>query len=409
MTHQHDSSSRPPSDVHVIGGGLGGLAAAALVARAGRTVTVHEGRKRLGGRGTTDSKDGFRFNQGPHALSRSGEAHRVLRSLGIEPSGRAPVTKGAVMADRDRVGLAPGGPASLLRSPMLGWRDKAALGWALASLGRLEPADLASVTVSEWVDRLSSRDRVREIIQAVIRLATYTNAPDDLSAEVALTQLQLSLGDGVVYLEHGWNQLVEALTSVPGVRFEHGDHVGTLPHAPCVIIATGSPQAAEGLLGTGFDVGPPAEVSVLDVGLAKAPRHDFVLGIEPPIYLSNHGFPEGMTPADAWSVSVAEYLRTGADPDRDRLRTFLAHAGIDTETILTERYLHRMTAVTAIATAEAGGLRGRPTATVPGRPGVFVVGDWVGPRGHLLDAVLASAEDAALAAMSHLERRPALR
>ena len=69
------TSHAPTSDVHVIGGGLGGLAAAALIARAGRTVTVHEARGRLGGRGTTDRKDGFRLNQGPHALYRDPTRH----------------------------------------------------------------------------------------------------------------------------------------------------------------------------------------------------------------------------------------------------------------------------------------------------------------------------------------------
>ena len=74
MSDDLDLSHCPTSDVHIVGGGLGGLAAAALVARAGRTVTVHEGRGRLGGRGTTDWKRGFGFNQGPHALYLAGEA-----------------------------------------------------------------------------------------------------------------------------------------------------------------------------------------------------------------------------------------------------------------------------------------------------------------------------------------------
>ena len=68
-----------------------------------------------------------------------------------------------------------------------------------------------------------------------------------------------------------------------------------------------------------------------------------------------------------------------------------------------------MTTVTAIATADGGGLAGRADVTVPDRPGVFVVGDWVGRHGHLADAVLASAEDAATAAVRHLERRPVAR
>ncbi|HTZ10385.1 MAG TPA: hypothetical protein VMB72_15035, partial [Acidimicrobiales bacterium] len=47
------------------------------------------------------------------------------------------------------------------------------------------------------------------------------------------------------------------------------------------------------------------------------------------------------------------------------------------------------------------GLAGRPPVAVPGRPGVFVAGDWVGPVGLLADAALdsgrAAGEAAALA------------
>ena len=75
------------AEVHVIGGGLGGLAAAALVARSGRSVVVHERRGRLGGRATTDERNGYRFNQGPHALYLGGEAMGVLRELGIPTPG----------------------------------------------------------------------------------------------------------------------------------------------------------------------------------------------------------------------------------------------------------------------------------------------------------------------------------
>ena len=44
----------------------------------------------------------------------------------------------------------------------------------------------------------------------------------------------------------------------------------------------------------------------------------------------------------------------------------------------------------AIPTAANGGLAGRPAAEVPGLPGAFVAGDWVGPVGMLADAALAS-------------------
>jgi hypothetical protein len=76
----------------------------------------------------------------------------------------------------------------------------------------------------------------------------------------------------------------------------------------------------------------------------------------------------------------------------------MAHAALDgltPEVITDSRYLHRMTVVGGMAVARLGGLTGRPSVNDSRIAGVFLAGDWVGPRGHLLDAALASAEDAA--------------
>ncbi|HEX4902194.1 MAG TPA: hypothetical protein VFV42_05240, partial [Acidimicrobiales bacterium] len=105
----------------------------------------------------------------------------------------------------------------------------------------------------------------------------------------------------------------------------------------------------------------------------------------------------------------AEYLGPGVEPDRHRLARWVRTIGVAPEQVVTERYLHRMVACSAIPVAAAGGLAGRPGVAVPGRPGVFVAGDWVGPVGHLADAVLASARAAGLAAAAHLERLPVVR
>ncbi len=66
------------TDVVVIGGGLAGLTAATFLARAGRRVVVLERASHLGGRARTQEREGFFFNEGPHALYRGGPAQRAF-------------------------------------------------------------------------------------------------------------------------------------------------------------------------------------------------------------------------------------------------------------------------------------------------------------------------------------------
>ncbi len=64
-------------DVAVIGGGLGGLAAAALLARRGRAVTLFEKSPRVGGKMNVFAADGFTWDTGPSLVTMP----HVLRDL----------------------------------------------------------------------------------------------------------------------------------------------------------------------------------------------------------------------------------------------------------------------------------------------------------------------------------------
>ncbi|RMH79826.1 MAG: FAD-dependent oxidoreductase, partial [Actinomyces sp.] len=307
-----------PAEIVVVGGGLAGLTAAILAARAGHTVTLHEGRRRLGGRATTDTRDGFRFNQGPHALYRGGPAEAVLAELGITPKGVTPPLAGAMADAGGRLERLIVGPGSLITSRLLGSGDKLALVRVLTRLGRLDPASVAGLTVAQWLDGVTDREGTRRVLEALVRLSSYTNAPGRLSAEVAVTQLRASLHHGVVYLDGGWGRLVRRLAEMAtavGVRMVRGDRLGELPDAPAVIVAVGSPRAAAALTGHPYPDGIAADVSVLDLGLAGRPSHDFVLGVDVPgvdtrddtrpTYLSNHGVAGDMAPPGHTPVSVA--------------------------------------------------------------------------------------------------------
>ena len=389
--------------VVVIGGGLAGLTAAAYVARAGLPVTVMEGRGRLGGRATTDVRHGFRFDQGPHALYRGGAGERVLDELGVAMRGGQPSLRARIWFDGTAYAV-PAGPSSLLFTRALGLREKAAIGALFARLPKLDVGALAETPLTSWIAEQAPTERSRQLLEATMRLSTYTHDPERLSADVAVMQLQLGLEHGVVYLDGGWQSLVDQLRATPGVTIERDRRLTELPDAPAIIVATGEPCAAGRLLDTEFETGPPAKASCLDLGLTARPRHDFMIGGDQPFYFSNHSSVAQHAPDGCWHVAAAQYLAPGDEPDRDAIRAFALAAGIAERSIVEERSLHAMTTITAIPTAELGGMAGRPTVRDTGHRHVFLAGDWVGPDGHLADASLASARAAAMAAVDVVER-----
>src|SRR6267378_8695558 len=84
-------------NVVIVGGGIAGLAASIYLARGGRTVTLFEKRRYLGGRAVTHLRHGYRFNLGPHAFYRSGPGAHVLRELGIPIRGGSPRGSGLAL------------------------------------------------------------------------------------------------------------------------------------------------------------------------------------------------------------------------------------------------------------------------------------------------------------------------
>lgn len=401
MSNETTTISEP--DVAVIGGGLGGLAAAATVARAGRSVVVYERLGALGGQARSVTRNGFTFNNGPHALYLGGAAERVLTDLGIELRGGKPPVKGRVVFD-DRADIAPAGPATLLRSGALGPADKLQIAKVLARLPKLDPTEFATMTVDEWIASVVTRTRPTVLLRAITRLATYVNQPDQLSADVAITQLQAALGPGVRYLDGGWQSLVDQLGATSGVRFVAGEGLTSLPSASAVIVATGGPAAAGSLLDRTYDVGPPARVSGIDYGLTRSPATDVVIGGDCPFYFSNHSAAATLAPEGRYHAAAVQYLATGDQPDPDAIDRFIRHAGVEREDVAVRRQLRELVPVTAIPTASTGGMAGRPAVTDTGQDNVFLVGDWVGSVGHLADAVLASAATAAQLALHVVDR-----
>ncbi|MDH4143937.1 MAG: FAD-dependent oxidoreductase [Acidimicrobiia bacterium] len=413
----------------VIGAGLAGLTAAALLADGGEDVTVIEGRARLGGRATTDVRDGHLFNQGPHALYLGGGAMRTLRALGIDPPGAAPVTKGALGVRGATLGLLPAGPSSLARTRLLDARAKVDLARGLARVRGLEPALLADRSTAAWLGEAFSASGARQLVGGLVRVATYCADLDHLSADVGASQLQLALG-GVRYLDGGWQAMVDALaaraeragavvrTGVRATAVEPAGGRWTVVtaegglDADRVIVAVNSVVAAATLTGSASVAeaarsATPVTAATLDVGLRRLPdpARRFAYGIDRPLYFSVHNPPAWL--GEDVTLHVMKYLDTADDADTDagEVRAELEglldllQPGWRGE-LSTVRFQRRLVVTSMRPEPAQGGMAGRHPVVVADRPGLFVAGDWAGSEGHLADASIASAAAAVRAILA---------
>ncbi|MGE0601100.1 MAG: phytoene desaturase family protein [Dehalococcoidia bacterium] len=421
--------------VAIVGGGLAGLAAATYLGRAGHRVTVFERSDSLGGRAATTERDGYYHNMGPHALYPAGAGLEVLTELGIRYTGGSPDVKGVAVRN-GRAYTLPTSGRTMVSTRLFGVRARLEAGRQLLAMGR--PHEQSATTVREWLDTFSE-PAARDYLEAIVRLATYSNAPEVISLADAAAQFGGATG-GVLYLDGGWQTLVaslaEAATSAgaviqPGARVEAVEHsegrgtglrVGGRSFAADAVLLAVPPAVASQLSGGVASLAAVAESAVsaraacLDIGLSRLPnpRRLFGLGIDCPFYFSVHSAWARLAPEGKVMASVAKYIPAGSAHDAER---DLAELEIFMDLIQPgwrafeehRRYLPNMVVTTSLPRAENGGIQGRPAPRVEEVAGLYVAGDWVAGGGWLTDATLGSSRVAAQAITALLaERAPAL-
>jgi phytoene dehydrogenase-like protein len=423
------------ADVIVIGGGLAGLTVTTFLARAGKAVTLFEqSTKEIGGRARTSVFDGFYFNQGAHALYLSDVGAAVLRELGISYTGGKPQTTKYDIIHGKKYRLLIGSGSSVVGTKSLETSTENMINQFFDSLNEFDFTKLENVSVQEWLEgNVQNADAV-EIIKAFVRLNTYGNDPAIQSAGSVLHQFQIYNVGGVMYLDGGWQTLVDGLVAaatnakariVMGkkavkVQRSNSEWIVTLSDrtqmsAKVLVIATG-PRDAYGLfydgersevLSKAVKELKPIRMACLDVALSNLPQGDalFALGIDSPLYFSVHSAYAKLAPKNGALVHLAKYLGTAIEPkpkeDEQELEDLLdlLQPGWR-QVVVKKRPLPSMVVSNALVTAANGGLSGRPDPKI--EDSLYIVGDWVGSEGLLSNASFASAKEAAQLILNEL-------
>ncbi|HTB11331.1 MAG TPA: FAD-dependent oxidoreductase [Bryobacteraceae bacterium] len=380
----------------IVGGGLAGLTAANALAQPGRKVTLLEQSEHLGGRAITQQEAGFFLNLGPHALYRGGPATRTFEEWNIPFEGHLPAQDRTHLVYEGKKYPLIANTASLLTSPLFGIGEKLEAG----NLFRLLAAGQAPhQNMREWIEDHARSPKVRSLAAALTRLTTFVADQAHLSASAALRQISLAIAKNVVFLDRGWQTLIDGLAARArslGVEIRCSAPLNSLAFldADGIVLAV-PPPAVENLTGVSFPNLRPVRVACLDLGLSSLPENaaNFGLGIDRPLYYSVHSAVAKLAPEGSALIQMAKYLEADSDPvvDRIELEEFadvLAPGWRDRVTMT--RFLPKMTVSYAMA-----GLEGRPDVDALKKDGIVMCGDWVGPDHMLTDAVVASALSAA--------------
>jgi phytoene dehydrogenase-like protein len=445
MTNQYQTGTSinnisKEEDIIIIGGGIAGLTAATFLARAGKSVTILERYSESGGRARTSLSNGFYLNQGPHAVYPAGPGVRILKELGINYTGKSVTTDGYYVLKQGQKYPMPIGLSRLLTTRLLkGLRSKIEAIRFFATLNRIDPGKIQNISFQNWIDQKIRNSDVKDLVKMLARIATFANDAEIQSAGSTLSQLQIAYAGGAMYIDRGWQTLVNGLSAAAvgaKVKILTGKTVMSIEHRniTCnnnassswilhlsdgsiilsrVLIVTAGPKEVYEMLrhtngiSTHFlskiaKEAKPVRVATLDIALSNHPNPNVygAYGLDEPLYLSTHSAFAQLSPQRGSLIHAMKYLGTSiqSNPtkDREELENLMDRLQPGwRKFVIKERFLPNMIVYNALVTAEEGGIYGRPDVKIPGIENIYIVGDWVGPLGLLVDTSISSAKRAA--------------
>ena len=426
-------------EIAVVGGGIGGLVAALRLVEEGRHVTLYDRAPAAGGRAATQQKQGFFLNQGPHALYKHLAMHTFLTERGLLPSGKEPAISNGKALWHDKVYNLPGDPIALLTNDYFSVTEKVEVSLLLQKVMSFDPQSAAftalnTVSVKQWIESETKSERIRAFFTAMIMLSSYSAAAEIQSAGRGLAQFKSAMG-GVLYLDHGWQSMVQALrdrihslvasgqggyrevfsaridkidvVQATGKRVVLSLHGQTEPHTYDAAIMAVPPAETSRLLAD--QLSPlqsqtlhslvPARAACLDVCLSELPQKDmtFALGLDQNVYYSVHSASAELAPSGQAMIHLAVYLgpddkEVAAHQYKDALYAVLDRLQPSwRDHLVQERYLPGMIAANAIHTVDLENSGGRAALREGVSGCVFISGDFTADDQMLVDAACRSA------------------
>lgn len=414
-------------DVAIIGGGLAGLTAANFLAREGKKVVVLEKSNRLGGRAMTNHKNGVLLNLGPHGLFMSGDAANIFTELGISlPGGNAtkPVQIHGML--NHAVHVVPTDFSSIMSTTLLPWKAKFMFGKLMLKLMKLNIYSIPEVSLKQWVDSEIADPMVRHLFYAICRLSSYVNAPALQLAKPVLKQVKISLQAGVLYIDGGWETIIQKLKAQAEAQgaeivmnknvttIEHHEHYqiircsdGTAIHVPNCIVAAPPKEAMNMLNGAEHtslrlwaEEAIPVTACCLDLGIKQLPnpQHQFAIALDQALFFTNQSRAAKLSEDGTLVVSLAKYHNPleeiNVNADKQQLESImeLLHPGWKKEVVV-QQFLPKLTVSHDFPHVKR---TENPGPSIPEMKGIFIAGDWAGHEEILADAAVASGKRAAL-------------
>jgi 15-cis-phytoene desaturase len=236
--------------VTIVGGGLGGLAAAALLAKDGFAVTLYEKTQTLGGRSTCKKIAGYWLDSGFHSLRKAdkGPAAIVLEKLG-KPIEFATKYSDGVIPKTYHNGKLADSPLSaaqlLLRYPLLSFMQKMRMMMLIKKIKKIPIEKLDQMTIAELLaaEKIDDKNIIAHIEQ-MIAIAYYCEPDLEKISAGELARYLAVWPYDVGFPKGGWRQIIDKLQEA---IVENGGVIKTGKEVDRVWITEGStdgPKAA---------------------------------------------------------------------------------------------------------------------------------------------------------------------